>query len=212
MKGHDHRVFSALYSRLAGWEDSGRIGEARGEVCSGLSGRTLIVGLGPAEDLHHLPPAVTAIEAVEPSAPMRRAAEENIARARRLGLSVNVHDAVGEAVPLPDNSVDSALLTYVLCSVTDPDDVLREVRRVVKPGGVVGVLEHVVAEDRTFTRFTQRALGPVWPRVAGGCHPDRDPKSVMDALRFDTSGLRRTTLLNVPPVSPILMGSARNAT
>lgn len=206
MGRHDHPVFSRVYRRLARWEDTGAVGRARGEAAAQLSGRLLIVGLGPAEDLHHLPAAVTEVVAVEPSAPMRAAAREAIARS---AMPVHVIDAVGEHLPLPDASVDSALLAYVMCSVDDPVAVVAEVARVLRPGGVVGVLEHVAASDGTWMRRAQRLASPWWPFVAGGCHCDRDTEAALRAGGFDTSGLRRVDLVPVPPVAPAIIGTAR---
>src|SRR5690606_23168852 len=104
MAPHDHPVFTQVYKLLARAEDSGAVGKARTEVSRALHGRLLVVGLGPAEDLHHLPEAVTEVVGIEPSASMRKAAEANVAAS---SIPVEVVDAVGEQLPLPDDSVDS---------------------------------------------------------------------------------------------------------
>jgi ubiquinone/menaquinone biosynthesis C-methylase UbiE len=208
MAGHDHPIFTQVYRRLARLEDDGLVGRARDQASRHLSGRLLVVGLGPAEDLHHLPSTVTEVVAVEPSASMRSAADPALARARAAGLAVEVHDAVGEDLPLPDASVDSALLAFVMCTVDDPAQVLAEVDRVLRPGGPVGVLEHVVAQDRTWTRRVQRVIAPVWPRVAGGCRCDRDTLGSLRAAGWDTSTVAAQTLVAGSPVAPALIGTA----
>ncbi|MCU0296487.1 MAG: class I SAM-dependent methyltransferase [Candidatus Nanopelagicales bacterium] len=204
MAGHDHPVFSQVYRLLARAEDSGAIGKARTTVSEALHGRLLIVGLGPAEDLHHLPATVTEVVAVEPSGPMRRAAAGAIAAS---GLPVELLDALGEDLPLADNSVDSVLFAYVLCSVEDPEQVVAEALRVLRPGGTIAVLEHVVAEEGSWMRRTQRLLAPAWPYLAGGCRCDRDTKAVFAAAGLDVSDLASPSLTFVPPVAPSLVGT-----
>ena len=148
-------MFSRLYTWLARAEDSGAIGHYRTKVSAELSGRVLVVGLGPAEDLHHLPEAVTEVVAVEPSASMRQMAVDAVARAP---FPVEVIDAVGESVPLADNSVDGVLFAYVLCTVDDPDAVVAEALRVLRPGGTIAVLEHVKAQEGTWMRRARRVI------------------------------------------------------
>lgn len=205
MARHNHPVFTQVYRWIAKVEESGAVGRARSEISEALFGRLLIVGLGPAEDLHHLPDTVTEVVGVEPSASMRKVAESAIARTP---IPVEVVDAVGEDLPLADASVDSVLFAYVLCSVDDPELVVAEALRVLRPGGTIAVLEHVVAEGG-WMRQAQRAASPVWPLVAAGCRCDRDTRAVFAAAGLDVSGLRDTVLTNVPPVAPALVGTIR---
>lgn len=204
MPGHDHPLFTQVYRWIAKAEDVGAIGEARTRVSEHLHGRLLVIGLGPAEDLHHLPASVTEVVGIEPSAPMRRAARGAIARSP---IPVEVIDAVGEDLPLPDASVDSALFAYVLCSVEDPQRVVAETLRVLRPGGTIAVLEHVVADGGTWMRRAQRIASPVWPWVAGGCRCDRDTRAVFAAAGLDVSALHSPPLTNLPPVAPSLVGT-----
>lgn len=208
MAAHNHPVFTQVYRVIARVEDRGEVGRARNEASRDLFGRVLIVGLGPAEDLHHLPDAVTEVVAVEPSASMRAVAEGALQRARDNGLPVELVDAVGEDLPLADHSVDSVLLAYVMCTVDDPARVLAEVDRVLRPGGVIGVLEHVVGHEGTWMRRLQRISAPWWPWLAGGCHCDRDTRAVLEAAGFATEQVRQENLVNVPPVAPALIGTA----
>lgn len=206
MARHDHPIFSRVYTLLAGWEEGGSVGQMRSQVGTHLSGRTLIVGLGPGLDLGHLPDSVSEVVAIEPSAPMRRAARERVAAFDR---PVELLDAVAEDLPLPDASVDSALVAYVLCSVDDPDAAARELHRVVRPGGTLAVLEHVRGAEGSGARRWQRAVSGVWPRVAGGCHCDRDTRTTLASAGFDVAGLVDTSLVPLPPVAPMIAGSAR---
>ncbi|HRY09412.1 MAG: class I SAM-dependent methyltransferase [Actinobacteria bacterium] len=204
MAPHDHPVFTQVYKWLARAEDAGAIGKARTEVSRALHGRLLVVGLGPAEDLHHLPETVTEVVGIEPSASMRKAAAAAVDAAP---MPVEVIDAMGEQLPLPDNSVDSALFAYVLCSVEDPELVIAEALRVLRPGGTIAVLEHVKAREGTWMRRAQRLASPVWPHLAGGCRCDQDTRAVFEAAGLDLSGLSSPDLTPVPPVAPSLVGT-----
>jgi ubiquinone/menaquinone biosynthesis C-methylase UbiE len=209
MAGHDHTLFTLVYRAVAGAGERTGLGELRRRVLESATGRLLIIGLGPGHDLDHLPPAVTSVLAVEPSASMRAAAQSRVQAARDRGMEVEVIDAVGEALPIPDDSVDAVLLAYVLCTVSDVEATLAEVRRVLRPGGVVCVMEHVRAREGTWLRTSQRLVAPVWPRIAGGCHADRDTRAALERAGFDRSGLRDVSIANLPPLSATLIGTTR---
>jgi ubiquinone/menaquinone biosynthesis C-methylase UbiE len=211
MATHDHPLFTRLYEVIADLGEHSQLAAARSEVLAGAHGRLLIVGLGPGHDLDHLPAAVTSVVAVEPSDSMRAASLPRVQAARARGLEVELIDAVGEHLPLPDDCVDSVLFAYVLCSVDSVEDVLDEARRVLHPQGSVCVLEHVRAEPGTWTARMQRAVsvGGMWARVMGGCECQRDTRTALARAGFHVEDLRQRTLVNVPVVSWTLMGSSR---
>lgn len=208
----DHTVFTRFYRGLAAVGERTGLGDLRRRVLADARGRLLIIGLGPGHDLDHLPPEVTSVVALEPSASMRAAARSRVAASAHRGVDVNVIDAMAEQVPLADSSVDSVLVAYVLCSVADPASAATEIRRVLRPGGTLHVLEHVRARPGTLLRGLQRAVGPAWPRLAGGCRVDRDTGAALAAAGFDLSEISETNLMALPPVAPTLVGVARHAT
>nr|WP_231970995.1 class I SAM-dependent methyltransferase [Mycobacterium sp. E3198] len=167
------------------------------------TGRLLMVGLGPGTDLKFVPPAVTAVAAVEPVAAFRRMASR---LADRHGVAVEVVDGTGESIPFPDNSFDSVHIGLVLCSVDDVAATLREIRRVLSPGGRLVVLEHVRGEGAT-GRLQDLVAGP-WSWLAAGCHPNRRTVDAIAAAGFDTSGLRRVRTPVPFPCKPHLQGFA----
>ena len=209
MRRHDHPIFTRVYRVVAALGERTGLGDMRARVLASARGRLLIVGLGPGHDLEHLPAAVTSVIAIEPSASMRTAAAPRVAAARARGLEVEVVDALAEDLPLADASVDSVLLTYVLCTIDDVPAALAEVRRVLAPGGVVGVFEHVRAPEGTWLRTSQRLVARAWPHLAGGCRADRDTRGALAAAGFDVTGLREFTLVNLPPVAPTLAGECQ---
>lgn len=207
MPGHDHPVFTWLYQRLVKIEDAGAVGKARDDVSASLHGRLLLVGMGPGEDLHHLPPQVTEVIGIEPSESMRRAAQPEIDRAEQRGVHVELLDAVAEKLPLADNSVDSVLFAYVLCSVDDPRAAIEEAQRVLRPGGVIGVIEHVAGPPGSWLSRVQNVVAPGWRFVAAGCRVNQNTRAVFEAAGIDTTSLADVTLVNVPPVSAALVGT-----
>ena len=176
----------------------------RRDALSEATGRLLMIGVGPGTDLAFLPPAVTAVAAVEPVASFRRMAS---AVAERCGIAVDIVDGVGESIPFPDNSFDSVHVALVLCSVDDVAATLGEIRRVLAPGGRLVVLEHVRG-DGAMGRF-QDLIAKPWSWLASGCHPNRRTIDAIAAAGFDTGGLRsiRRTLVP-PPCTPHLQGFA----
>ena len=205
---HDHPIFTGVYRALAGLGERAGLGDLRARVLEPARGRLLIVGLGPGHDLVHLPPAVTSVVALEPSESMRAAARSRVAATKVRGIDVEVLDARGEAIPLADNSIDSVLLAYVMCSVDDVDATLAEVYRVVRPGGAVCTLEHVRAQPDSWHARAQRFVRPWWPRLAGGCQVDRDTLAALAKAGFEVSGIATTTIANLPPVAPTIVGVA----
>jgi len=205
----DHPIFTRAYAVLSAMGERTGLGAVRERVLAEATGRLLIVGLGPGHDLDHLPEAITSVVALEPSDSMRATAQARMRAARDRGIDVEVIDARAEEIPLPDSSVDSALVAYVLCSVEDPGAALAEIRRVLRPEGSLHVLEHVRAKPHSFAGALQRMVRPVWPRLAGGCRVDQDTLALLVGAGFDLTGMRDVTLMTLPPVAPTLVGVAR---
>jgi ubiquinone/menaquinone biosynthesis C-methylase UbiE len=205
---HRHPVFAPLYAALVAAGERGTLGRWRREALAGARGRLLVVGVGPGRDLDHVPPAVTEVVAVEPNPAMRRYAAPRVASLRERGVRAGLVSAVGEALPLPDRSVDCALVSLVLCSVDEPAAVVAELRRVLVPGGPLLVLEHVRADGGRLARVQDR-LDPAWVRLAGGCHTNRRTREVLEAGGFETSGVGDVALrAGLPHLAPHLLGVA----
>ena len=154
--------------------------QLRDQVCADLTGRVLEIGFGSGLNLGALPPAVTQVDAVEPSDLAWRRSEKRRAaagvRVERIGLD-------GQRIDAADATYDSALSTFSLCTIPDPALALAEVRRLLKPGGRLSFVEHGSAPDESVRRW-QRRLEPVQRRVAGGCHLTRDIEALVRAAGF----------------------------
>lgn len=140
------------------------------------------IGFGSGHNLPVLPDTVERVDAVEPSA---RAWELAAGRRSASGAEVVQAGLDGQCLDLPDASCDAALCTFTLCTVPDPAAALREIRRVLKPGGRLHLLEHGLSPDRRVARW-QRRLDPFEQRLAGGCHLTREPLGLVHQAGFTT--------------------------
>src|ERR1700722_17511522 len=138
----------------------------RRRVCAGLAGKVLEIGFGSGHNVPFYPAAVTGVSAVEPADLSWWLARSRLAAAR---VPVSRSGLDGQALPLADDSHDAALSTWTLCTIPDVAAALRELRRVLKPGGTLHFLEHGLAPDEAVRRW-QRRLDPLEQRIAGGCH------------------------------------------
>jgi SAM-dependent methyltransferase len=154
------------------------VGRWRSVACAGLDGRVLEIGFGSGLNVPLYPAGVSQVDAVEPSA----LAWEMSAR-RRAGSRVPVERTGEDAQRLAaaDRQYDAVLSTFTMCTIPDVERALREVRRVLRPGGSFWFLEHGLAPDRRVERW-QRRLDPLQRRLCAGCHLSRDiPGLVADA-------------------------------
>jgi ubiquinone/menaquinone biosynthesis C-methylase UbiE len=144
-------------------------------LVSAAKGRVLDVGCGTGRNLP-LYPSGTRVVGVDPS-------RDNLARARRRAPGVPLVQASAEALPFRSAAFDTAISGFVFCSVPDPLSGLAEVRRVLAPGGVLRMLEHVRSRSPRWARF-QDFIQPAWTRIAGGCHPNRDTEANVERAGF----------------------------
>jgi len=160
-------------------EEAG-VAEHRARLLTGLVGRVLEVGAGNGLNFSHYPQSVTEVIAVEPEPYLR--ARAKIA-AQDSSVKISVVDGDAEHLPIGDESVDAAVVSLVLCSVSDPSVALREIRRVLRTGGELRFYEHVLAADSRLAQV-QRLANPIWTRFAGGCKLTRNTFEFIQAAGF----------------------------
>jgi ubiquinone/menaquinone biosynthesis C-methylase UbiE len=168
------RLFAAAYARLVATE-SEVMRAWRQWVASRAHGVVVELGAGTGANLAWYRD-VERLVLVEPSPAMR-------ARLAPVAGGAEVVAATADALPLPDGSVDAVVATLVLCSVPDLPAALAEVRRVLRPGGSLLLLEHVRAANPRAARWQDR-IAPAWCRIAQGCHPNRDTLATVAAAGF----------------------------
>jgi ubiquinone/menaquinone biosynthesis C-methylase UbiE len=143
---------------------------ARAEVCSGLAGDVVELGFGSGLNVPHYPADVSGVWAVDPSDVGRRLAAPRVTASP---VPVEHAGSTAEVLPFPERRFDAALSTFTLCTVPDVAAALRELVRVLVPGGRFHFLEHGRAPDPGVVRWQHR-LAPLNRALAGGCHLDRD--------------------------------------
>ena len=183
----DEHVVPRLADRsLRGHE----VGELRAATCDGLTGRVLEIGFGGGLNVRWYPAGVDSVSAIEPSDVGWELSERRRARS---GVRIERAGLDGQRLDLADDSHDSALVTFSLCTVPDAALALREARRVVRPGGRLHVLEHGLAPDETVRRW-QRRLEPMQRAIAGGCHLTRDVPALVEGAGWHVEVLEQAYL------------------
>jgi ubiquinone/menaquinone biosynthesis C-methylase UbiE len=168
------RVFPRIINLACNTKETRRI---RHEVCAPLAGDVLEIGFGTGLNLPHLPSAVTRLLAVDPMERGPRLAADRLADT---SVDVVFVGLDGQSLDLEDGSVDAALSTWTLCSIPDASAAVREIGRVLRPGGTFHFAEHGAAPDAN-VRAWQDRLNGVQQRVACGCNLNRDIPSIVEA-------------------------------
>jgi len=160
----------------------------RDKVVPLARGRVLEVGIGTGRNMPFYDRSkVQSIVGLDPALRMHRLALKRIAEAQ---LEVELVGLSAESIPLPDASFDSVMTTYTLCSIPDPLAALKEMRRVLAPGGKLLFSEHGRSPDESVRRWQTR-LQPYWSKIAGGCMLDRDIPGLLEEAGFRVDGQSR---------------------
>lgn len=171
-------------------------------ACAPLSGRVLEVGFGSGHNTTHYPGAVTSVAAVEPS---DRAWAMSADRRRESSIPIERTGLDGQALTEEDASCDSALVTFSLCTIPEPVRALREIARVLRPGGVLAFLEHGLSPDERIARWQHR-LDPIERRIAGGCELSRDIPALIRGAGFEVIDLETKYLPGPAIAKPWMHG------
>jgi ubiquinone/menaquinone biosynthesis C-methylase UbiE len=173
------------------------VAQLRARVTAGLAGEVLEIGFGSGLNVPHYPPGLKRVRAVEPATVGRRLAAKRVAACT---VPVDYIGVDAQALPLDDASVDHVLSTWTLCTIPDVSLALAEVRRVLRPGGVLHFMEHGLSPDGKVARRQDR-LTPLQRRFFGGCHLNRP----IDRLVAD-AGLELTELKTFYQTGPRALG------
>lgn len=158
------------------------IRQQRAEIVPLATGRVLEVGMGSGLNIpYYDKDKVTLVWGLEPSAGMRKKAESKL---RQAPFAVKLLDLPGEEIPLGNNSVDTVLLTFTLCTIPDWHKALLQMRRVLKPGGELVFCEHGKAPDKS-VHVWQNRINPYWCKIAGGCNLNRPIPDLIEKAGFN---------------------------
>jgi ubiquinone/menaquinone biosynthesis C-methylase UbiE len=168
-----------------------------------LAGTVLEIGAGMGENFPFYPKDIQWM-GIEPNVYMH---DELLANAREQGIRGELRAGTAETLAMPDSSVDAVVSTLVLCSVKSQEAALREILRVLSPGGRYLFMEHVAAPPNTGLRRLQKAIKPAWRLLADGCNPDRDTADVIRRAGFASVEIE-TFHAPVWVASPHIIGAA----
>jgi ubiquinone/menaquinone biosynthesis C-methylase UbiE len=196
--------YAGTYDLFNGPAERAGLREQRHDLLTQATGATIEIGAGTGLNLAHYPPAVTRLALIEPDPHMSRRLRRRAARPWR---DAEIRSATADRLPFPDASFDTAVVTFTLCSVPDEQAALREITRVLAPGGRLLFLEHVRSADPHIAAKQDKAPFP-YPLI--GCHPNRDTLREIKASPLAVESVRAGELPKTPEIErPMIMGTAR---
>lgn len=179
---------------LNSFMSTGQFKKQRSKLLSTVSGDILEIGFGTGLNLEFYPDHVRKITAIDPNAGMNAVAQRNIEKS---GIEVDAKILGGENLPIEDESFDSVVCTWTLCSIPDAQAALREVRRVLRPGGRFFFVEHGLAPEPRVQKWQQR-LTPIQKVIADGCHLNRPIDEMIQGEGFGLSDLETFYMPKAP--------------
>ena len=177
----------------------------RERVTGAAEGRVLEIGVGSGVNLPFYRPPVREVLALEP-APRLAAMARNLARG--VIMPIRFLEASAEAIPLDQNSVDTVVTTWTLCSIPQAATALVEIRRVLRPGGRLLFVEHGLSPDEGVHRW-QDLITPAWRRIAGGCHLNRPIRAMIEGAGFRIDRIETGYIPGPRPMTYMYEGSAQ---
>lgn len=180
----------------------------RAKVVPLAHGRVLEVGIGSGLNLSFYDKAkVDKVLGLDPSPELQVMARR---RAAEAGVEVDWLALSSERIPLPDDSIDSIVITYTMCTIPDVHSALLEMRRVMKPGARMHFSEHGLAPDASVRKWQNRLNG-AWGRIAGGCNINRDVPGLLEKAGFHIDEIDTMYLPGPRPLTHNYWGSASKA-
>jgi|SRR5262249_12404122 len=176
----------------------------RSRVIGGAKGKVLEIGFGSGCNLPYYPATVDEVVGVDVSAEMLALAAPAVAGSSR---KVTLFTHTAERLPFDDQTFDTVVTTWSLCSIPDPVAALREARRVLKPGGQLRFVEHGLAADPGVAKWQNR-LTPLWRRCAGGCHLNRKSDDLIWSAGFTLTEVATGYASGLRPMAYMYEGSA----
>jgi ubiquinone/menaquinone biosynthesis C-methylase UbiE len=176
----------------------------RERVVSRAQGRVLEIGIGSGLNLPFYGPRVDEILGLEPAVRLMAMARRTAGRSKQ---SVTLIAGSAESIPMEDDTIDTVLTTWTLCSIPDPIGALKEMRRVLKASGQLLFVEHGLAPEDNIQKWQNR-LTPVWKRIGGGCHLNRPIRALIESAGFGITQLETGYMKGPKPMTFLYEGRA----
>jgi ubiquinone/menaquinone biosynthesis C-methylase UbiE len=177
----------------------------RQQLVPGASGAVLEIGVGSGRNLPFYASRVDRVVAIDPSPDLLRMARKRLESAR---VPIDLVEASAELLPLETASIDTAVMTFTLCSIADPARALGEIRRVLKRSGELRFAEHGLSPDAAVRRWQHR-FNPMWRRIAGGCNLDRKMDDLIASSGFHLVELHAEYAKGPRPMAYVYCGRAQ---
>jgi ubiquinone/menaquinone biosynthesis C-methylase UbiE len=201
-----NKAFASGYDRFMARGERDCFATHRRELLAGARGDVIEIGGGTGVNLPLYNGALSSLTVTEPEKPMMKRLQH---RAEEVRPGTTVLRAPAEDLPFEDDSFDVAVSTLVLCTVDDQPRALRELHRVLRPGGRLLFMEHVRSDDAKLARWQDR-LTPLNSRLLCGCHPNRPTLDGIRGAGFEVTQLENDTIPHAPPfVRPLIVGVAQ---
>jgi ubiquinone/menaquinone biosynthesis C-methylase UbiE len=201
------RVFAAGYDHIMASTERDGLSAHRRALLAGATGDVLEIGGGTGANLQYYN-GLSSLSITEPEKPMLQRLQRHVAAERP---EAKVLRAPAEDLPFEDASFDTVVSTLVLCTVDDQPRAVRELRRVLRPGGRLLFIEHVRSDDPKLARWQDRML-PINVRIGHGCHCNRPTLDTIRKTGFEVATLEHDTLKHAPPfIRPLIVGVAQPA-
>jgi ubiquinone/menaquinone biosynthesis C-methylase UbiE len=202
------RIFARIYDPFMRRTERACLARWRAALLSHAAGQVLEIGAGTGANLPFYPSAVSQLELTEPDPDMLALLQARAEHLQRPETRATL--AAVDALPFGDEVFDTVVSTLVLCSVADVGRALREVRRVLRPGGRFLFIEHVAADDRPARLLWQRRIEPLWVHVSGNCHLTRRTDALIRESGFVVEEETRESMRKALPfLRPSIRGVAR---
>jgi len=196
---YDHFMTTVERSCLKEW---------RHELLEQVSGEVLEIGAGTGANLEFYPETVTRLVLTEPDQHMRQFLQKNTHHSKL--KDIHIANETAEDLDADDESFDFVVTALVCCSFADLEAALLEIRRVLKPGGSLLFMEHVAADDGTGRRYWQNLVNPIWRKVMGNCHLNREIEGAMISVGFNIRQIKRESMRTIiAPLLPTIRGCAQ---
>jgi SAM-dependent methyltransferase len=200
------RAFPVVYDPFLWLGERTGVRALRRQLVGNARGRTVDIGSGTGLNLRYYPDDLDELVLAEPDPGMRARLEK---RVQRRGRPARVIGAPAERLAFPDESIDTVVSTFVLCTVDDPELALQEIVRVLRPGGQFLFIEHVRSDGARLAAWQDRLEEP-WRRFGRGCHCNRATAQLIASSGLTLDDIEEGSWRAMPPiVRPLIVGRAR---